>query len=120
MDNNLVEHKWVRLLADSCADGVWARDGCSGLADDLPVSAQLILRIRAWQAWYDRDEDDWGLFKGDVEAFSNEGREIARALKAELPDWTVVYFDKAASERHPDGPRTHFEYEIVDRHDAPT
>jgi uncharacterized protein YfaT (DUF1175 family) len=112
-ENELIAHKWVRILADSCADGVWVRDGGATSADQLPVSQDLIDRIRQWQAWYDRDQNDWGLFNGDVEAFSNEGREIARAVKAALPDWTVVYFDEAASaSASDDAPRAVFEYKV--------
>lgn len=112
-DNSLLAHKWVRILADSCADGVWEKGGGAPSADDLPVSRALIERVRAWQAWYDRDENDWGLFKGDVAAFSLEGLAVARAVKAELPDWTVVYFDAAAAERcGREAERTVFEYEV--------
>jgi hypothetical protein len=51
-----------------------------------------------------------------VRVFSEQGLEIARDLKRELPDWTVVYFDE---ERNNEsiwlgGPedRSYFEYEI--------
>lgn len=112
-DNELIAHKWVRILADSSAEGVWEIGGGGTTADALPVPAALIQRIRAWQAWYDRDEDKWGLFRGDVVAFSAEGLAIARAVKAALPDWTVVYLDSAAAERAEEGgPRAAFEYEV--------
>jgi hypothetical protein len=35
----------------------------------------------------------------DLDAFAAEGRAIARMVKAELPDWSVVYFDEAAAAR---------------------
>jgi hypothetical protein len=112
-ENLLIAHKWVRILADSSADGVWAKDGCGTCADHLPVPPELIERIRAWQAWYDRDENDWGLFKGDVAAFSAEGLAVARAVKAVLPDWTVVYWDDAAWEQDgKDKERGAHEYEV--------
>jgi hypothetical protein len=112
-ENELIAHKWVRILADSWTHGVWTRDGGPADPNDLPIPQELIDRIRRWQAWYDRDENDWGVFKGDIEAFSDEGREIARAVKAALPDWTVAYFDEAASESASDDtPRTVFEYEV--------
>jgi hypothetical protein len=100
--------RWVRLMADVGAPGVWHRDGTAGLPEALPISPMLGERIYRWQAWYDREEarheagtawefdDDW-----DLEAFTAEGLAIARALKAELPpDWTAVYFDLAALKRH--------------------
>jgi hypothetical protein len=112
-DNELIAHKWVRILVDSCAQGVWEKGGGAPPVADLPVSAGLIQRIRDWQAWYDRDEDKWGVFRGDVAALSAAGLEIARAVKAELPDWTVVYFDMAAAEgAEKDGPRSAFEYAV--------
>ena len=112
-DNLLVAHKWVRILADNSADGVWDIEGCGCCADDLPIPAALIDRIRAWQAWYDRDENGWGLFKGDVDAFAAEGLAVARAVKAALPDWTVVYFDEAARVGAAEGAaREVFEYEV--------
>jgi len=112
-DNELLAHKWVRILVDSCAKGVWAKSGGSTSADSLPVPPELIQRIRNWQASYDRDEDKWGLFRGDVAALSAEGLAIARAVKAALPDWTVVYFDDAALEQaNGEGQRSAFEYEV--------
>jgi hypothetical protein len=94
---------WVRIMADALADGVWDRDGCGDRADALPVPADLVARIRAWQAWYDRDGwgDDAGrpLARFDLDAFAAEGLAIAQAVKAALPDWTVIYFDEAAAER---------------------
>lgn len=112
-ENELIAHKWVRILADSWTHGVWTRDGGPADPDDLPIPQGLIDRIRQWQAWYDRDENDWGVFKGDVEAFSDEGREIAHAVKAALPNWTVVYFDEAALASARDGAtKAVFEYEV--------
>lgn len=84
---------------------------CGRRAAELARRA-LIERIRAWQARYDRDENDWGLFEGDIQNFSRAGLEIARAVKTELSGWTVIYFDEAALDLHPDGPRELFEYEI--------
>ncbi len=111
--NELIAYKWVRILADSWTEGAWTRDGGPASPNELPITQELIDRIRRWQAWYDRDENDWGVFKGDVEAFSDEGGAIAHAVKAALPDWTVVYFDAAASESaSDDAPRTVFEYEV--------
>lgn len=72
-------------------------------------------RLREWQAWYDRQEPD----RPEVDRtwlhdFAEEGRRIARAIKAELPEWTVVCFDEeAAHGRPPDAPPGTFEYEIM-------
>jgi hypothetical protein len=32
---------------------VWHRDGDAGDADELPVSKDLVARIRAWQGWFE-------------------------------------------------------------------
>nr|WP_145959203.1 hypothetical protein [Rhizobium sp. ACO-34A] len=82
--------------------------------DDLPLSDALKARVMAWQEWYEQDdafEDppvtiDW-------QVYSEEGRQIARAIKQALPEWTVIYFDEyRCRTRDPQAPRTSFEYEI--------
>jgi hypothetical protein len=46
-----------------------------------------------WQAVYDaHDEEDGPPL--DAASFAAEGLEIARAVKRQLPDWTVVYHDE--------------------------
>ncbi len=100
------QDRWVRLMADVCAPGLWHRDGTSGVAESLPISREMMVDIYEWQDWYDAEEhrheagtvfemaDDWG-----AEGFAARGLELARRLKAELPDWTVVYHDIAAVKR---------------------
>jgi len=101
--------RWVRIMCDVCADGVWDIEGASAGADDLPITLDLLSRLWAWQAWYDRDYDEED-HSFDREAFAAEGLATARAVKAELPDWTVIYFD----ERRLGGqPRSAFEHEIL-------
>ncbi len=110
-----MEAGWVRVMADYASDGLWSRDGVMMSREDLPVTSGLRERHKAWCGRYEDSE----FFVGpeqrtvafDVDAFSAEGLEIARAVKAELPDWTVVYHDEAASQRAGlDGPRSVFEY----------
>lgn len=106
----LSDDRWVRVMADFCAAGLWAKNGAGVGDDDLPVSEVTKDRLRLWQATYDTED-------GEVAEpqFSDIGREIARAIKAELPDWTVIYFDnnKAFSDNRDDGDRSAFEYEIT-------
>lgn len=104
----LSECKWVRVMADYCADGIWGKDGAGVPADDLPVPAALKDRLAAWQDAFDSD---------DIREpeFSIEGLLIAQEIKKALPDWTVVYFDSAASDRiemWTGGDRSQFEYEV--------
>lgn len=107
--SSLVRHRWVRIMADVYADGVWNQDGESCLVDDLPITPDLRARILAWQDWYDRDYDrEERPF--DRPAFAVEGLAIARAVKTQLPDWTVVYFDESKPTWQQ--PRSTFDYEI--------
>lgn len=109
-DSSLTGRRWVRIMAEVCTDCVWniAGEGC--LADGLPVSAVLRQRMFTWQDWYDRDYDEEdGPF--DRVAFAAEGLAIARAVKAELPGWTVIYHDESRTGDYR-GPRSVFEYEV--------
>ena len=110
----LAADKWVRIMADYSADGVWAKDGCSVGIEDLPVSEELRGRILGWQHLYDDECEDYlpanlRTISFDDAAFSKQGLEIAIAVKTELPDWTVVYFDEARSNMVP---ALDYEYEI--------
>lgn len=117
---SLAEAKWVRIMADFCANGIWHQDGRMAAFDDLPVAESLKERIRHWQERHDRencdhiDRDDPRWRPWDVAGFAAEGREIARALKAALPDWTVVYVDESRRDRSRDlQSRSEIEYEIL-------
>lgn len=92
--------RWVRLMAVYGSEGVWQMDGTEGMLDDLPVPAALRDRIDAWQAVYDEHDDmDAEAPALDVDHFAADGLAIARAIKAALPDWTVIYHDEAKSKR---------------------
>jgi hypothetical protein len=99
LESPLVRDRWVRIFCDYSADPVWAKDGGGCDLEDLPVSASLAARLRAWARRYERK--DSGLLVIDWDegpAFTAEGLAIAKAVKAELPDWTVIYLDEAALE----------------------
>lgn len=89
--------RWVRVMCDLTADGVWDVTGCGRSCDDMPISETLVERIRAWQEWFDREEGNAPIsadYLWDTEPFGVEGLAIARAIKSELPDdWIVVYHD---------------------------
>jgi hypothetical protein len=105
-DDSFAAERWVRIMCDYSAEGVWHKDGSGDSAAELPVDAALIERILRWQAWYETALDE----NFDVDAFSAEGLAIAKAVKAALPEWTVVYFDEARADL--DAPRDTYEYEI--------
>lgn len=116
-DNTLVQHKWVRVMCDYEADGVWDKEGCGVSADDLPVSAATRAQLRAWQHDYSMrcdDHHDPAVRVFDNAAHAAAGLPIAQAIKRELPDWTVIYFDWRNIRRPYSGEqdRSEFEYEL--------
>jgi hypothetical protein len=83
------------------------------------VSADLLKRLLAWQGWYNHFEWPEGFSEAppgfDIDSFSAEGLAIAKAVKTELPDWTIIYHDEAKCFRGPhllDRPRAEFGHEI--------
>jgi len=83
-------------MCDWDADGVWGAPAY-GSMEGFRVSPGLWARIQRWQDWYHTQNpslDPDPAF--DMEAFTAEGLLIARAVKAELPEWTVIYSDEAA------------------------
>lgn len=116
--NSLTADKWVRIMCDYDADGVWDRGGGACAADDLPVDANIVTMIRGWQAWYEHNDpsDPHRMTRWvDNAAHAAFGLFIARSVKRALPDWTVIYFDggKPTKDWQLGQPRDHFEYEIV-------
>jgi hypothetical protein len=91
-ESTLRARKWVALDCDYSTDGVKSYNAEYCCADELPVDAAIIARIRAWQeeyeAFLDMPEDE-AKVRGPL--YDAEGLAIAQALKAALPDWTVVY-----------------------------
>jgi len=100
----------VRLMADYGAAGVWDHDGEPLNPDRLPLSPKLRDRLARWRARFQTSFDR----EIDLDAFAAEGRAIARAVKAELPDWSIVYFDEAAAaRRNYRGSPANYETEIL-------
>lgn len=113
-DDILNSEKWVRVMCDFCADGIWDKKGRACHPSDLPVSAEIKTMLAGWQAWYEHNDHSKTTRWFDVDAHANFGHFIARLVKQELPDWTVIYHDEAAPslDWSPGMPRDHFEYEI--------
>jgi hypothetical protein len=88
-------HRNLHLMADYGSAGVWDHDGTPLDPGKLPISPKLLARLARWTARFEKS------FEGeiDLEAFAAEGRAIARAVKAELPGWSIVYFDEAEAAR---------------------
>lgn len=48
----------------------------------------------------------------DMETFARDGLEITHAIKAELPDWTVIYFNESKADyKNRSQPQSQYEYE---------
>lgn len=88
-----VDQRWLRLMAMRGSSGLWDETGGMLHPDALRLSRPVCRRLARWCTWYDRYPDDQATLKFDYVKFSLEGRAIARAIKAELPDWSVFYFD---------------------------
>jgi hypothetical protein len=99
----------LHLMADYGSAGVWDHDGAPLDPDKLPLSPKLRARLARWSARFQKSFET----EIDLDAFAAEGRAIARALKAEFPDWTIIYFDEAAAARaNYRGARAEYEVEI--------
>ena len=95
--------RWVRVMAEDGAPGLWDVTGCARDAEELPIDSALVARMEAWAEWYDRESAanvgfpksfHWEqLPDAPVTAFNAEGRAIGRAIHAALPNWTVVIVD---------------------------
>jgi hypothetical protein len=96
-------------MADYGAAGVWDHDGTPLDPAKLPLSAKLRERLARWCGRFQKSFDT----EIDLDAFATEGRAIAHAVKAVLPDWSIVYFDEAEAARAGyRGARNAFEIEI--------
>ncbi len=73
--------------------------------------------LLAWQEVFEDWPHDRRLMEHpDYEAYCEEGFRIARDMKTEMPEWTVIYLDEARCAQHEFGqPRGNFEYEITAR-----
>lgn len=112
-EDTLGQEKWVRVMCDFTAHGLWDKHGCPCHFDELPVSAEIKSMIAGWQEWYEHSDDCEMSRWFDVRAHAAFGLFIARLVKRQLPDWTVIYFDEAAYlDRQPGTSRDQFEYEI--------
>ncbi|NHN90257.1 hypothetical protein [Acetobacter conturbans] len=117
---DLEKDKWVRIMGVYGDERVlWDRKGAGRSLEELPVPRQLRDRLVQWSESYrDRDEhseEEWIRLDPpfDIERYAAEGFALAHAVKAVLPDWTVIYFDVSKVDyKNPYLPRYVFEREI--------
>ena len=114
-DDLLNIHRWVRIMCDNTAEGVWDRIGRACAVDGLPASDALKQRLLHWQEDYEQlDDRAFNRETVDWSAFSQTGLAIAHDLKAAMPDWTVIYHDEAKARAQRGQPlrRDEFEHEV--------
>jgi hypothetical protein len=98
----------LHLMADHGSAGVWDHDGTPLDPAKLPLNPKLRGRLARWSARFQKSFET----EIDLDAFAAEGRATARAVKAELPAWSIVYFDEAAARAKYQGAAAAYEIEI--------
>jgi hypothetical protein len=99
----------LRMRADYGCAGLWDQDDRPLDPTKLPLSQKLRERLARWCARFQASFEN----EINLDTFAAEGRAIARAMKRELPDWSIVYFDEAAAARAEyRGPHSTYEDEI--------
>jgi hypothetical protein len=115
----------VRIVADYCSRGYQLVDDDARAAGDLPISETLLNRLSGWNDRYEdnchpSDYEDVCGMRFDFVAFAKEGLEIAKAVKRELPGWTVTYWDESVDwflsrdPRNYKPPRSEYEITLKD------
>ncbi|WP_374544459.1 hypothetical protein [Rhodoblastus sp.] len=111
-DEEVFPGKLVCVMGENGASGAWNRKYEDCDAGALPISPALRERLEAWCGGYgDIEEIEFEQGCADWGPYAAEGLAIARAVKAELRDWTVFYYDEAKARMKP--PET-ARYEILD------
>jgi hypothetical protein len=88
--------KYVKVMAEWCSDSVWTREGVMMDINDLPVSNKVIYHLGQWAYWHDARRYDDPI--PAIDRFVAYGRRVAAAVKHDLPDWTVEYYDEQKQE----------------------
>ena len=93
--------RWLRVDCDYAAEGLWTPSGAAISVVNVPISGPLRDRLIAWQRWFDEAAAPWENGNAyDWDLHERIAIDIARCIKRELPDWTVVALRR---EINPDG-----------------
>jgi hypothetical protein len=93
--------KYLKVMADYSSTGLWDKDGFNVEVENYNLSQETLDALKAWTNLYEINDDylcheDRKLPLFDLEEFSKQGLIIAKAIKRELPDFEIVYFDEFA------------------------
>ena len=105
--SNPQEDKWIRVMCDFAATGLWSKSGSLASLGDVPISPDTFFRLGVWQHWYESRRHDEPI--NSLDKFVAYGLAIAKDIKAQLPEWVVIYHDE--SKHYTDPCR---EYEITE------
>lgn len=94
--NRLAQDKWVRVMCDFSASGIWTKSGSSASLNDLPVDNETAFMLGVWQSWFEQRHSEDPI--PSLDRFVSYGWRIVWDIKEQLPDWTVVYFDEKRGE----------------------
>ncbi len=91
----MTNDKYVLIMADYMSDGLWDREGRLMEQQQVPASPQTLKKIQEWVYEMEAHDplDHWFISE-EFNEWNYQGRELASQLKRELPDWTIIYFDK--------------------------
>lgn len=85
--------KYLRIMPDYYATGVWNFDGINCRYSKFPLSAYTVSLIEVWVEWYNWQDSVTDEFrKCTEEQFLTLGNLIFERAMAELPDYTIEYF----------------------------
>jgi len=91
--------KYLRVMADYSSTGLWNKDGSNVDVGDYALSPETVKALSDWCDLYETNDDyleesDRKHPMFDLQAFSAQGLDVAKAIKRDLPDYNVIYFDE--------------------------
>jgi hypothetical protein len=80
-------------MADWDSPPIWDKQGIGTPTDWLPVAADLVQALEDWVYEYSNRSPFEQDSKFDERQHAAKGLELARQVKRQLPDWTVIFHD---------------------------
>lgn len=112
--------KWLKVMADYSSCGLWEQEGCEATLDEIPLTYFTKTRLSHWCGMFELNDDympekERRKPEFPLEFFAMWGEILARQIKKELPDWTIIYFNdfKSHGVSHTEDYRSIYEYEIT-------
>lgn len=97
--------QYIKVMADYFSTGLWGEDGINVDVENFALSAGTVTALKEWCDLYETNDDyldiddrKQPLF--DLQAFADQGRLVAQAIKKDLPDFKILYSDEYALYQH--------------------